>query len=973
VTPSESDDGAAVEILHLEDSDLDADFVRRRLEAGGLHFTLHRVADRRSFIEQLEGQRFDIVLSDFHVPEFDGFSALELTKQHQPETPFVFVSGAMGDEMAVETLKNGATDYVLKDRLGRLCAAVERALSESRERRRRRKAEERATSVLESLSDGFVVLDRDWRFTYVNSAFRAILGQSRTELVGALLEEVAPQPVVRMLKDRLGRVFENRKPVELNEPIELWERYLSVKASAADGGICIQFRDVTDVRRSSKALRVAEERFEFVRKSSGVGFWYCDLPFDVLEWDETVKEHFQLPPGANVTIDTFYERLHPDDRERTRQAIETSIAQRQPYRIDYRTVSPDGETVKWIRAIGRSAYDQQGQPVQFDGITLDVTDRIAVEEQVRDQAVELEVINHVGRTLAAELDLQKLVQTVTDATTELSGAEFGAFFYNVTDDQGELYNLFSLSGVPREKFEKFPMPRATELFGPTFRGEGILRLDDVTQDPRYGRNAPHHGMPKGHLPVRSYLAAPVISRSGQVLGGLFFGHQDPGVFTERSERIIAGVAAQAAVAIDNAHLFDAVRRANLEKDRLLVRERAARTELERAGRMKDEFLATLSHELRTPLNAILGWAQVMQLSSDSVPEDLREGIAIIERNARAQTRIIDDLLDMNRIISGKVRLDVQPVVLAPVVRAAIETVEPAAKAKEIRLQAVVDPSSGPISGDPNRLQQVFWNLLINAVKFTPKGGRIQVVLERVNSHVEFHVIDSGEGIDPAFLPHVFERFIQADSSTTRRHGGLGLGLAIVKQLVDLHGGSVSARSPGRGQGATFTVALPLTAIHPEPEAVVEKRHPSAGSSGRPPEPCTDLSGRRILVVDDEPDARSLLKRVLEDCEAEVIVAASAAEALTHLQKMRPDVIVSDIGMPDEDGFALIRMIRALPSGCGGATPAIALTAYARAEDRVNALVSGFQHHLAKPVEPAELIAVIASLVGKIPADDRTQK
>ena len=407
-----------------------------------------------------------------------------------------------------------------------------------------------------------------------------------------------------------------------------------------------------------------------------------------------------------------------------------------------------------------------------------------------------------------------------------------------------------------------------------------------------------------------------------------------------------------------------MRRGNAEKDRLLERERAARQDLEHAGRMKDEFLATLSHELRTPLNAILGWAQVMQLSSDSIPNDLREGVAIIERNARAQTQIIDDLLDMNRIISGKVRLDVQRVDLASVVHAAIETVQQAARAKEIRLQAILDPASGPISGDPNRLQQVFWNLLMNAVKFTPKGGRVHVTVERVNSHLEFRVMDTGEGIDPEFLPHVFERFLQADASTTRRHGGLGLGLAIVKQLVELHGGAVAATSPGLGQGATFTVMLPLTVLHPDPDVVAERRHPSSGPTGKSPEPCTDLAGVRILVVDDEPDARALLNRVLQDCKAAVIMASSAAEAVTLLQRHRPDAIISDIGMPDEDGYSLIRKIRSFTADQGGETPAVALTAYARSEDRIQAIVAGFQHHLAKPVGASELIAVIASLVRK---------
>ena len=384
--------------------------------------------------------------------------------------------------------------------------------------------------------------------------------------------------------------------------------------------------------------------------------------------------------------------------------------------------------------------------------------------------------------------------------------------------------------------------------------------------------------------------------------------------------------------------------------------------------MKDEFLATLSHELRTPLNAILGWAQILKAAPPS-PEDVTEGVDIIERNARAQTQIIEDLLDMSRIISGKIRLDVQRVDVAEVVRAAVDTVKPAANAKGIAIRAVLDSVVLSVSGDPNRLQQVFWNLLTNAVKFTPKGGRVQVLLERVNSHLEISVNDNGEGIDPQFLPHVFDRFRQADATTTRRHGGLGLGLAIVKQLVELHGGVIRVKSPGKGRGSTFIVSLPLTVLHPDPDSDAEppRRHP--GGKGSPCESLAgvpvQIKGLTVLVVDDEPDARSLLRRLLEDCEATVFAAASAAEALELLEAHRPEVLVSDIGMPGEDGYSLIRRIRALPPDRGRNTPAVALTAYVRAEDRVTAIMAGFQHHLSKPVEPRELIAVVATLGNRV--------
>ena len=413
--------------------------------------------------------------------------------------------------------------------------------------------------------------------------------------------------------------------------------------------------------------------------------------------------------------------------------------------------------------------------------------------------------------------------------------------------------------------------------------------------------------------------------------------------------------------------LDITDRKTIEERRaaLLEAERTARKEAERAGRDERRIPRHPEPRLRTPLNAILGWAQILR-GNASDPQDVADGIEVIERNARAQTQIIEDLLDMSRIISGKIRLDVQRIDLSSVVQASIETVRPAANAKGVRLQVVLDPITKPVTGDPNRLQQVFWNILTNAVKFTPKNGRVQVILERVNSHLEVSVTDTGEGIDPSFLPYVFDRFRQADAATTRKHGGLGLGLAIVRQLVELHGGSVRVKSPGLGKGTTFIVALPLTVIHPEMEPDAERRRSGAGAGiAISDETCAKMKGIRILVVDDEADARLLVKRFLEDCEAKVTIAASAEQALELLVKSRPDVLVSDIGMPGEDGYSLIRRVRALPPESGGAVPAIALTAYARPEDRVNAILAGFHHHVTKPVEPAELIAMIANLTGHV--------
>jgi PAS domain S-box-containing protein len=402
--------------------------------------------------------------------------------------------------------------------------------------------------------------------------------------------------------------------------------------------------------------------------------------------------------------------------------------------------------------------------------------------------------------------------------------------------------------------------------------------------------------------------------------------------------------------------------AEQEKSRLLASERTARSRAEHSSRMKDEFLATLSHELRTPLNAILGWSQLLRRGpSDDAELDL--GLETIERNAIAQTRLIEDLLDMSRIISGKLRLDVQSMFPIDFIDPAIAALRPAAEAKGIRLEQILDPLAGPVSADPNRMQQVVWNLLSNAIKFTTRGGKVQIHLARVESHIEVTVADTGQGIAAEFLPYVFDRFRQADSSTSRKHGGLGIGLAIVKQLVELHGGNVSVKSLGEGQGATFSVTLPLSVVHvSEFGGRADPGTPAASSvQGRE---STLLAGVKVLVVDDEPDARDLIRRLLENCLAKVKTVASGSDALGALSSEQHDVLISDIGMPRMDGYELIRQVRGLDDEHGGRVPAIALTAFARSDDRTRALLAGYQVHVSKPVEPAELIATVAAVLGR---------
>jgi signal transduction histidine kinase/FixJ family two-component response regulator len=588
-------------------------------------------------------------------------------------------------------------------------------------------------------------------------------------------------PVVMMMRQgdqspvATGVLRSLRNVTLLERPAPTLSVVSAVQAAVRGRERQYQMRDQFEsIRKGEMRSRELQEQLEIAVDASELGTFHCDMPLDKIVWNARCKAHFWLLQDAEIDFHLFYSILHPDDRERTREAIAACVYGGKLYDIEYRTVSPRGE-VRWVRATGRTYYKEE-KPVRFDGTTQDITDRKRVDE-------------------------------------------------------------------------------------------------------------------------------------------------------ERKQ------------------LFDI--------------ERAARVEAERTSRMKDEFLATLSHELRTPLNAILGWTQLLKRDQQD-PEMVSEAISVIERNARAQTQLIEDLLDMSRIISGNVRLDVQGVELSEIINAAMEGVKPAAERKGVRLEKVIDRLVGPFSCDPGRLQQVLWNLLTNAIKFTPKGGKVRVLAEIIQSHVEISVADTGEGISPDFLPHLFERFSQADGSAKRKHRGLGLGLSIVKNLIEMHGGTVQANSRGEGQGATFIIHLPL---HTPESSEVEKNpsHPRMSLSGlsvgceRP-----NLLGIKVLVVEDEADASEFIRRCLVECEALPAVAASAAEAQKLLLTFKPDVIVSDIGMPQKDGYEFIRDVRKQ----GLTTPAVALSAYARAEDRIRSAQTGYQTHLAKPVEPAELLAVIASLAGR---------
>ncbi|MEP7308098.1 MAG: PAS domain S-box protein [Acidobacteriota bacterium] len=722
--------------------------------------------------------------------------------------------------------------------------------------------------------------------------------------------------------------------------------------------------DITSRKEAAEALRENEQRLQAMFNQAAVGIALAALDGRFLDMNGKFSEILGYSP-AELRTRTFTEITHPDDLAETIAAVRRLLAGSiGEYSLEKRYRRADGSYV-WSLSTVTLLKGAAGEPQRFIGVIEDISARKRTEAALQEETRALELLNNTGITLASQLDLRAVVHAVTDAARQLSGAQWAAFFFKSADDSDDRLLPYALSGATPAAFDAFTNRRAAALVGPTFRIEAPTRCDDLLIDVRGASMAL-----QGHPPVRSYLAVPVRSRAADVIGGLFFGHSQPAVFTERVERLIVGVAAYAGVAIDNARLYEAAQKAAEERELLLESERAARTEAERMSDVKDEFLATLSHELRTPLNAILGWSQVLRSASrDGV--DLMKGLEAIERNARVQTQLIEDLLDMSRITSGKLRLDVQSIQPVSFIEAAVETVKPAADAKGIRLEILLDPQAGPVSGDPSRLQQVVWNLLSNAIKFTPRDGKVQILLERVNSSIEVSVADTGIGIKADFIPHLFERFRQADASTTRKHTGLGLGLSIVKNLVELHGGTVWVRSGGEGRGTTVAVQLPLAVVHRQRDGR-DRLHPKAPTVGTTILVAAELAGLKVLVVDDQLDARDLVRRILEDCEAEVFTAATATEALRLVEAHKPDVLVSDIGLPEVDGYELLKRVRALGPERGGKVPAIALTAFARSEDRTRTLRAGFLVHVSKPVDPSELIATVASVAGRVDDHPRSE-
>jgi PAS domain S-box-containing protein len=835
----------------------------------------------------------------------------------------------------------GVVVSLLSESMHRARARAERAADESLDK------DSAVRTMLDRTTDAVAVLDRHWRFVHANERACAMMGRPLGQLFGATLWQVFPHVEGSELQERLLSASQTQTPDRFESYFASMDLWAEAKVFPSAQGVTLFLTDTTAAHAAARQRAVLAAINEAARAAGPtpdvahyivtavgrlLGVNRC-LVTDVADDGDTVVIGRDYCDGVHSV--TGIHRMSSFGRE-----MPHHLSSGQTLTITDVNADPS------LTDAERDAYDKVTVgacvvvPILNDGrlVGTFAVQSVAPRSWPPDEVALLEqAASRAWAAIESARASVTLKQSEERLRLALDAGQMGVWDWDlVTNQVAWSDRICEFHGLTKDQFSGFMEPDLP-----------LTHPDDR----EHVRDVMRRAI-AGEIPYQ------VESRAIRPDGEVRWLFSNGTVFRDASGRAIRVLGAT----ID---ITDR-KRVDEQRDQLLAGERSARADAERAGRMKDEFLATLSHELRTPLNAILGWSQLIR--SGRLPEDeLQHGLETVERNARVQTQLIDDLLDMSRIISGKVRLEVQRLNLADVVTAAVATVRPAADAKEILLHSSVEDNACFVTGDPGRLQQVVWNLLSNAIKFTPRGGRVRVDMRRRpdprDDAVEIVVTDSGIGITKEFLPHVFDRFRQADASTTRRHGGLGLGLSIVKQLAEMHGGSIAVRSDGPGTGAAFTVALPMTSA-PELQSPADLRPRAINFMLNDDATEPTLAGLNVLVVDDEPDARELVSRLLADRGARVRAVASARDAVATIDDDPVDVIVSDIGLPGEDGYALIRKVRSRDPGHGGKVPAIALTAYARPEDRTRAILAGYQVHLTKPVEPSELLANVASLAGR---------
>nr|WP_041918590.1 response regulator [Gloeocapsa sp. PCC 7428] len=1141
-----------LQFLLLEDQPLDAERIRAALMDSSINHELLQVDTRADFVTALEAQPFNLILAAYPLLDFDGIAALEIAHHRCPETPFIFVSASLGEELAIDALKAGASNYVLKQRLERLVPAVQRALREAQEQQERKRSEqllieqkqlletiatgqplddclaavcaslsrltdqvracflltdaqcstfprsvtpdlppsfgqglkdapindlyigtcgeavyrgqpitcvdianddrwsqewrslclahgilachsrpvmgikglplgslmlcfdtvrmptnweyqlaefgtqvasiafEREHSVqqsyrvslalhesrvaleqqaqkfdatLSTIADYVFSFDRNGRFLYANQVLLDLWGLTAAEAIGKTMADLNYPPTVeQQILNDMRRVFETGETIR-NETsyinpagVNGYFEYILSPVFAANGAVesvSGSSRNITDRKVAEEAMRLSEERYRLLTSILTSIVWTVDPEGAFVspqpEWEAYTGQTWEEHQGFG-----WVQALHPDDREPLLARWLQAKQQQTLYYSEGRMWHAASREYRYFEARGVPLFNPDGSVREWIGNVSDIHDRkqaeLALQESKARLAVELadtQQLQSISSQLIQEDNITLLYEQILDASIAIMHSDMGSVQL-LYPERNEL-QLLAWRGLDPASaaFWQWVRLDSSSTCGVALLSGARVVVPDVetcefmadTEDLAFYQLSG----------IRAVQSTPLLSRSGRIVGMISNHWTEVHQPSERELRLLDVIARQVADLIDR-------KSAEAEREQLLQREQAAREAAERANRVKDEFLAVLSHELRSPLNPILGWTRLLQ--NGKLDEARRtEALKTIERNAKLQTQLIEDLLDISRIMQGKLSLTAAPTSLAVVISAAIETVRLAAEAKNIQITLDLDPQIASISGDAARLQQVVWNLLTNAVKFTPNGGQVTVELRQLDHLAQIRVIDTGKGINPQFLPHVFEYFRQEDGSTTRKFGGLGLGLAIVRQIVELHGGTVWAESRGENQGATFIVQLPLLRNRESGAGSRESKVDSPLST-----PHFPLTGLQILLVDDEPDTREFQAFLLEQSGAKVTVVASGLEALQSLDQFIPDAIVSDIGMADMDGYMLMQQIRSRPPSQGGQVPAIALTAYARDFDQQKARQVGFQTHITKPVEPEALVEAIASLL-----------
>ncbi|HEY0078296.1 MAG TPA: PAS domain S-box protein [Pyrinomonadaceae bacterium] len=864
--------------------------------------------------------------------------------------------------------------YPVKDEEGRIREVV--LIHEDITERRRAEDELRyqlnlTTAITDNVAEGLCMIDAEGRLTFMNPAAEKILGWTEAELKGEVVHEKlhykrpdgTPYPISECPLNgvvRNGESIQNHEDFWIQKDgsfLPIFFSCTAIRVGQEVTGAVVAFHDISERKASEAALRESEERYRSVAETASDAIITIDQESTIIFVNQAAEKIFghslSEMQGKNLTMlmPDYLRHLH---RAGIGRYIETGQKHISWVATELPGLHKNGSEIPLEISFGEYRRDNRHH---FTGVVRDISERKQAEEALRraERRAVTEYEALLGRlvplaqALGTARELEVIYRALLDFT--LASMPCVGFFISLYDAQRDLrIAAFAWGdGLDVDVSSLPPMPVGDGLNSRAVRTREIIVADDY-QAATKGHPQVPVGVDNGLLP-RSCVVAPMVVR-GRVVGTIEVQSYEQASYTKEHATAMRMAANLAGVAIENVRLFDL--------------ESRARSEAEAANRLKDEFLATLSHELRTPLTSILGWARL--LSGETFdPTMMRRAVETIERNARAQTQLIDDLLDVSRIITGKLRLNFRPLELSAIIESAVDSIRPAAAAKKITLRVLLDPSVGPVLGDPDRLQQVIWNLLSNAVKFTPEGGSVEVRLARAGTYAEVAVRDTGQGIAPEFLPYVFDRFRQANGAITRTHGGLGLGLSIVRHLIELHGGAISAESPGEGLGATFSLRLPLLV-----ENVAQRATGATGDADASDaaarrvtfEGCASLEGLSVLVVDDDEDTRRLLTALLEGCGAEVRLASSASEAFEAFRSSVPDVLLSDIGMPNEDGYELIRRIRALPGEEGGQTPAAAITAYAGVENRARSLEAGYQLHIPKPIEITQLTSVVAQLAGR---------